>query len=179
MSILLIKPTLLLAGLSALTACPLLDVEVEVPEVCLAYADLQVDGVPGDPAPSTHHSFSIDDLSGFHPITDLDADVAFLRAEVLARSGIADFGFVGAVRITIQSGDDSSTLPPLVLYQCDGDCATGGGALDLPAAAEHDVLDYLRGESLIVDLELSGPAPRDDWSMSISVCFAARARYTY
>lgn len=160
-----------------LTACPLLDVEVEVPEVCVGYRDLPIEGVPSSPTTTVHKSFGVDDLSGFHQITDLDAEASFARAAIVAKSGITDFGFVEAATISIRSPD--SELPPLVLYTCDGDCVPANGALDMTAAAQHDVLAYLRGDSLVVEVELRGALPEQAWSTDIDVCFSARARYQY
>lgn len=165
-------------ALTQLGGCPLLDVEVEVPEVCVGYHDLPVDGVATDGVTTTlHERFAVDDLDALHQVTDLDADVGFVRAALLARAGITDFGFVDAARIAITSDDPA--LPPLVLYQCDGDCVPADGALDMLAAAQHDALDYLRGSSLVVDIELTGRIPREAWAMDVDICFTARARYQY
>jgi len=172
-------------GLSLLSACPLLDVDVDVPEVCVTFRELAVEGGPVEggpvePGPQTiHQSFAVDDLSQFHAITDLDAQVAFVRGELMARSGITDFGFVQAARIAIRSGDDGSTLPPLTLYQCDGDCAAAGGTLAMQPDVQHDALVYLEGDSLIVDVDLTGELPQQDWTMSVDVCFAASVHYRY
>ena len=171
------SPLVLAVAALLLTGCPLLDVEVDVPEVCVTYADLPVEAADRDGAVTIHRSFAVDDLSLVHRLTDLDAELAFVGAALIARTGIAGFAFVDAARISISSG--GSELPPLVLYQCAGDCVPADGALDMTAASEHDALAYLRGDGLIIDLELTGRLPTVAWTMTVDVCFAGRAGYTY
>jgi hypothetical protein len=178
------RPALLsVLAFATVPGCTLVDVEVRVPEVCLSYDELEVEGVPlPEGIDGTHtiqRSFAIDDLSSFHEITDHDADVAFVRGEILALSGISDFSFIDAARIVISSGDEGSTLPPLVLFECDGDCVAAGGALDMTPDARRDAVEYLRGNSLVIDIEMTGRPPADAWSMRVDVCFQASARYQY
>lgn len=176
----MIKPAFVFAlGISVLGGCPLLDVEVDVPEVCVTYRDLQVEGipVPTDETVTVHNSFAVDDLSAFHQITELDAQAAFVRADLFARAGITSFDFVDAAKISISAPD--SSLPPLVLYQCDGDCVASDGSLDMTPDTQHDALDYLKGESLVIDIEMTGRLPHDRWAMDIDVCFQASAHYSY
>lgn len=177
------RSILLASALALLPACPLVDVEVDLSEACVTYDETKIDAVPveaGVIARATiHRSFTIDDLSAFHRITDQDAEASFVRGEILALSGVDDFSFVEAARIVISSGDPESDLPPLLVYECDGDCVAEGGTLDMTAGAAHDVVDYLRGDSLVVDLELTGRPPTTAWSMRSELCFAANARYTY
>jgi hypothetical protein len=166
-----------LSLLSLLSGCPLVEVEVAAEEVCLAYADVQVDGFVGDGLATVHERFVVDDLEELHRITDLDADVAFVRAQLLARSGIASFDFVASAKVTI-SVDGDATLPPLTLYQCDGDCAPEGGTLDMIPSVQHDALAYLRADAVVIDVELVGAPPRAAWSLDAAVCFETRATYT-
>jgi hypothetical protein len=164
-------------GLSLLTACPLVELEVAAPEVCLRYPDVHVDGFDGATGVTTiHQSFVVDDLSAIHDITDGDADVTFVRGELLALAGVDGFAHVDAARITISGGDGASSLPPLTLYQCAGDCVPEDGTLDMTPEVEQDALAYLRLDAITVDLEVTGELPRDPWAMDVAVCFATSAR---
>src|SRR5690606_4491113 len=42
---------------------------------------------------------------------------------------------------------------------------------------QHDVLSYLRGDAITLDLALDGALPQVEWTMSVVVCFEGRARY--
>ena len=165
-------------GLVLLPGCPLLDIEADVPEVCLTYPNLQIPGVPAQS--SIKQTFVFDDLSAVHDLTNkLDANLEFVRAEVRATSGIENFQFVRAVHVVVSSGDPDSTLPPLTMYDCDGDCAPEGNKLEVPASLAHDAIEYLKSDSIVIDLDFQGDVPASSWTMDVDVCMKARAGYTF
>lgn len=163
---------LALVALSLVPGCPLLEAEVDVPEVCITYDEIHV-GAGVEVA----ERIVIDDLSELDELVTHAEELAFVRAEAIATSGIADFGFVEQARIAISPGAGDSAVPPLTLYACDGDCVSRADSLGLSAEEQHDVLDYLRGDAITLDLELAGELPQVAWTMSVVVCFAGTARY--
>jgi hypothetical protein len=165
-------------GLVMLPGCPLLEIEADVPEVCLSYPNLQIAGVPAQS--SIKQTFVFDDLSAVHDLTDkLDANLEFVRAEVRARDGIENFDFVRAVHVVVSSGDPDSTLPKLTMYDCDRDCAPEGKKLEIPAALAQDAIAYLKSDSIVIDLDFEGEVPESSWSMDIDVCMKAHAGFTF
>jgi hypothetical protein len=165
----------LLFGLFMLPGCPLVDVEADVPEVCLTYPNLQIQS----PAVSSAtESFVFDDLSAVHDLAKQDASLGFVRAAIRVTSGLPNLEFIDAVRVVVSSGDPGSTLPPLTMYSCDGDCAPDGNTLDLPATAAHNAIDYLRSNSVKIDLEFRGQIPAASWTMDVDVCMKGKASYT-
>ena len=173
------KSTLVLGiGLVMLPGCPLLDVEADVPEVCLTYPNLMI---PATPAQSSiQQSFVFDDLSAVHDLTDkLDANLEFVRAEVHLTSGAESLAFVEAVKIVVSSGDPDSTLPPMTMYDCDGNCAPAGDRLVIPAGVGNNAIDYLRSNSIMIDIDFRGQIPSTAWTMDVNVCMKAKAGYTF
>lgn len=171
------KLSLVGIGLAMLPGCPLLDVQADAGEVCLTYPNLRIPAAGGQT--EAQQSFSFDDLSQIHKITDkLDANVQLVRAEIRATSGISDFSFVQAAHLTVSSGDASSSLPPLEIYNCDGDCAPDGDTLELPASKAEDVIAYLKGNSIKIDLGFKGNLPTTEWTMDVDVCMKAKGSYT-
>jgi len=165
-------------GLVMLPGCPLLSIEADVPEVCLSYPNLQVQTEKG--LSSIKQTFVFDDLSAVHDLTDkLDANLEFVRAQVRATSGVENFAFVQAVRVVVSSGDPDSELPPLTMYDCDGDCVPEGNKLEIPAQLGHDAIEYLKSNSIIIDLDFQGEIPASSWTMDVDVCMKARAGYTF
>jgi hypothetical protein len=165
-------------GLAMLPGCPLLDIEADVPEVCLSYPNLQISGVPAQS--SIKQTFVFDDLSAVHDLTGkLDADLEFVRAEVRATSGIENFAFVQAVHVVVSSGDPDSKLPPLTMYDCDGDCAPAGNKLEIPASLAQNAIEYLKSNSIVIDLDFQGNVPESSWTMDVDVCMKARAGYSF
>jgi hypothetical protein len=163
-------------GLTLLPGCPLLNIEAEVAEVCLSYPNLEVTNPMAQS--SLRESFVFDDLSAIRELAEQDADLRFVRAEVRATSGVEGFAFVRAVRLVVSSGDPGSTLPPLTMYDCDGDCVPEGNALAIPAAVGGNAIEYLRGDSVLIDLDFEGEIPAGTWTMDVDVCMKGKAAYT-
>jgi len=164
-----------LSLLLVLPACPLLDVEVEVGEVCMTYHDVRVDptklGV-------TSESFVLDDLSAFDDLLELDTNLELTRAELRATSGVTDLAFINSAHVTLASGNPESTLPTLSVVDCDGDCLASGTTLSVPAGVQHDATEYLRSGSIVVELDVAGELPDHAWTMDVDVCMRGRAGYT-
>jgi hypothetical protein len=152
-----------------LAGCPLLDVQVEVGEIRLTHRDVVVDG-----AGPLSTSFVFDDLSGIHEITDRDTELELVRAELRPTSGPVDFAFVEAATVTLAS----DTLPELVAYDCAGDCVTGDGTLEIRAAVQRDVVDYLRGDSVTVAIDLAGETTAS-WTMDVDIYVRGRVHESY
>jgi hypothetical protein len=163
-------------GLVLLPGCPLVDIEADVPEVCLSYPNLQIPAQKG--LTSLKQSFAFDDLSKVHDLAQLDAKLEFVRAEVRVTGGVESLAFIEAVHIVVSSGDPGTTLPPMTMYDCDGNCVPDGAKLEVPAALGNDAIDYLRSDSIIIDLDFRGQIPPTDWTMDVDVCMKARAGYT-
>lgn len=168
------KPVLALIALSMLPACPLLEAQVEVPEVCITYDDIAVLAA----ATEVHEQIVVDDLSEIHELVEHAEDLTFKRAEAIAVTGVNDFSFVTSARIAIAPGRGDAAVAPLTLYQCDGDCVSRADTLALSDDEQHDVLDYLGGDAITLDLDITGDLPQVQWTMSVVVCFEGTARYT-
>jgi len=169
------KSTALASTLFMLSGCPFLEVEVEISEVCLTYEEVRVEGVAG--GTTSNQTFAFDDLAPIHDLLELDAKLQFVRAELRATSGVANFGFVDAAHLTVASGDPESTLPTLAILDCDGDCLANGTTLEVPAAIQHDAVEYVRAESVVVGIDLVGELPTESWTMNVDVCLRGKIRY--
>jgi hypothetical protein len=165
----------LLAGLATLPGCPLADVTADVPDVCLTYPNLQIQ----TPAvTSATQSFVFDDLSNVRDLVKQDASLQFIRAELRVTSGLDNLDFVQAVHVVVSSTDPATPLPPLTIYNCDGDCVPDGNTLELPAGLAENAIDYLRSNSIKVDLSFVGQIPAASWTMDVDVCMKGSASYT-
>lgn len=163
---------LALATLSLVPGCPLLEAEIEVPEVCITYDELEVLAVP-----EIHQRIVVDDLAEIQDLIEHAETLRFRRAEAIAVSGIDGFDFVDTARIAIAPGADDASIQPLTLYACDGDCVSHAESLALSDDEQLDVLGYLRGDAITLDLDLTGELPPVRWTMSVVVCFEATARF--
>ncbi|MEP6862430.1 MAG: hypothetical protein ABJE66_17530 [Deltaproteobacteria bacterium] len=165
----------LVASLLVLPACPLLDVQAQVQEVCLTYRGVTIPGVPVGQT-SIDQSFTFDQLQGAKDLADADAQLTFTHAEVRAVSGVSDFSFVQTADLSIASGDPNSTLPTVSVFDCEG-CGTSAAALDVDNAATVPVQDYIKTGSLIVTIALQGTPPANDWVADVDVCMTGNISY--
>jgi hypothetical protein len=165
----------LVASLLVLPACPLLDVQAQVQEVCLTYRGVTIPGVPVGQT-SIDQSFTFDQLQGAKDLADADAELTFTHAEVRAVSGVSGFSFVQKADLSIASGDPNSTLPTVSVFDCEG-CGTSAAVLDVDNAATVPVQDYIKTGSLIVTIALQGTPPANDWIADVDVCMSGNISY--
>ena len=165
----------LLASLLVLPACPLLDINAQVQEVCLTYRGVTIPGVPVGQT-SIDQSFTLDQLQGAKDLADADAQLTFTHAEVRAVSGVSGFSFVQKAELSIASGDPNSTLPTLTVVDCEG-CGTSAAALDVDNPTTVPVQDYIKTGSLVVTIALQGTPPANDWVADVDVCMSGNISY--
>ena len=169
------KTLLLLGtGLFLLPGCPLLDIQADVPEVCLTYPNLQVTNP--EATGSIQQTFAFDDLSKVHDFIDQNANVQFVRASIRATSGVDSLAFVDSVKVVVSS--PTGTLPPMTMYDCDGDCVPDGSTLEIPASVADNAIEYLRQDSIVIDLDFQGQIPAGTFTMDVDVCLKGSASYT-
>ena len=150
-----------------LAGCPLLEAEIEVGEARLAYRDVEVDATG-----PLSTSFVFDDLAAIHEITERDAELELVRAELHPTSGDVDFTAIESARVTLST----ATLPELAAYDCDGDCIAADGSLAIPAAVQGDIVDYLRGDSVTIALDLAGTVS-ESFTMDVELYVRSRVRF--
>lgn len=170
-------------GLSLITlaaGCPLLEVEADMPEVCMTHHDVEVAGVPADYAMGIDETFAFDDLSAFDQIKDLDADLRFVSATIRATYGVGNLAFIESASVEIASNDPTSTLPTRAIYACDaGSCPAKDNALAIPVQDQDDALEYIRSGSISIGLQATGNMPTESWKMDVEICVAGRASYVF
>lgn len=161
--------------LAFVAGCPLLDVQVEVSEVCISYPGNQVEPAPAGMTDITSE-IRIDDLGKLGALAELDAELRFVRAEIRATAGIEGFAFVGGAQVTVASGDPDAALPTVVAYQCaDGGCLPEGAVLALPSDFQQDAVAYLRTGSIVAGLSVHGTLPTQAWSFDLDLCVEGSA----
>lgn len=166
------------ATLPLVSGCPLVDIEIDVPEVCISASSIEIAGV-GD----------LPDIEG-EIVLERSIDITAQIHEM--RASLADLGTAGTLRLrsldvsiapspTAPESLDfvrglelvfvtpNGTLPPLLAFDCD-DCPTTARTLDV-AVRPLDFLPYLDADVLHLDAAIRGDLPREPWSMSIDTCF--------
>lgn len=168
-------------GLSLITlaaGCPLLEVEAEMPEVCMTQKDIEVTGVPLGQNTAITETFAFDDLSAFDALDELEANVRFKSATVRATYGVGDLAFIDMAHVVISSNNPDSNLGPLTVYECDGNCPAKDNALAIPVTTQDNALEYVKSGSLAIALDAAGFMPSSDWKMDVEICVAGTASYS-
>lgn len=160
-------------GLCLLPGCPLLDIQADVPEVCLSYPNLEITNPI--PQSSAKQTFTFDDLSKVHDVLQKNANVEFVRAEIVASAGIENLDFVQGVKVAVSATDGS--LPAMTMYSCDGDCVPDGNALEIPASLAGNAIEYLRKDSITIDLDFRGEIPVGTFTLDVNVCLKGSASF--
>jgi hypothetical protein len=178
MSTTMFKSAALASVLVALAGCPLFEAEVEVGEVCMTYEDVVVDPSLNPVPNGAGATFTFSDLAPIHDLLDLDADLEFVRAEIRPKSGVTSLDFIQSAHVTVASGDPESTLPTLSVLDCDGNCFSDG-TLTVPAGVQHDAVDYVKSESVVVGIDFQGTLPEQAFTVDVDVCMRGKISYTY
>ena len=161
------------------TGCPLLDVSASVPEACLTYKDIQIDGVPAENAAAIHSVFTFDDLGGLKDLEKYDADLHFTRGTITGTHGVGNLAFISSAKVDIASGDPDSTLPTRTFYDCAlGNCPAEGKSMDLPVSDQDNAIAYINTGSLVVALDATGNMPTEGWTMDVELCVEGSASYS-
>lgn len=172
MKLFAVAPALLL-----LTGCPLLDVEVEVAEVCITYNDVPIEGVPLEALDHVETTVLLDDFAELRELVSRqDVDLRFTRAEIRAVD-VPSIGPITSARVVVASGDPESTLPTLTVVECTDNCLVDGTTLAISADVQESALEYVKSASLVVDLDLHGRLPATQWHADIDVCMSGRAGF--
>ncbi|HTR56223.1 MAG TPA: hypothetical protein VMJ10_36365 [Kofleriaceae bacterium] len=151
--------------------------KVDVTDLCVPYNGVQIKSV----APGTttlDHQFTYDKLGALQSLAASIEDLTFVSIDGHAASGVPDLSFIQAAHVTVGTGNPNSSLPTVDAYDCDGDCVPDGSSLSVPAALQQSAIAYIESGSVLVDLELDGDLPTQDWTVDIDLCFRGEAGYS-
>jgi hypothetical protein len=157
-------------------ACTVAKADVDATDMCLSYSDVSIKGV----APGTttlDHVFNYDKLGLIQAFAKNVSNLQFVSITAQATSGITSFDFVQAADVTVASGDPTSMLPTVDVYDCDGDCVPDGDSLTVPSTFQTSAIDYIDTGSIVADLEIDGALPVDAWTMNVEFCFSGDLTY--
>lgn len=179
----LVHSSLYLAIATLVTACPLLEIELEVPAVCVTVQGVEVVGVPDDVSTDvslelvqtidiTEHVQGVRDALSEQGVSQTVTLASFSATIEPGVGAPSTFSFLEKFQVTLRDTSDVSNS--LSLVDCT-DCwdDTPVLAVDLPPV---DVTSYLDANAVELGVSLLGHFPRETWSMSVELCFGATVR---
>jgi hypothetical protein len=174
----LLAPLFALALASGFGGC-MLSVEAEVPDVEVTQHDVAFPGIPnasqlGDL--STGMSFTQE-----RPALDLpkgiDSSVQAVSIELTAKTGISDFDFLKALRITMVPKGGSEPIELINYEKATG--AVVGKKLTIASKNPVNILEQWKADSATFTVDVAGTLPEVNWTIDMSVHFAGKASYKY
>ena len=118
------------------------------------------------------------DLAPFNR-SDTTTQLQLKYVEFFAGTGIADFGFVDAAKITLQSTSGGAcNLADLVSYQRDPS-SPPQATLTFIGPDAVDLMPCLSAGSASLRTDFSGRLPTNSWSMEAKACLSGKARIHY
>ena len=161
---------------SACTGVTVAQAQVQVTDLCVPYDGVNIQAV--DPGTTVlDHVFTYSKLTAIQDLAADIKDLQFISLSATPVSGVSSLAFIDAAHVTVASGDPSSPLPTLDVYDCDGNCVPNGDTLDVPATLQTSALAYVETGSIIVDLEVDGQLPTTAWVIDINACFRGELDY--
>ncbi len=163
--------------LGMLSSCTVASAQVDVENVCVTYSDVQIAAV----APGTttlDHTWTYNKLAAIQALAAQVQDLQFVSIDAHATTGITSLAFVDAAHVTVASGDPTSALPTLDVYDCVGDCVPDGESLSVPSMLQQSAIAYVESGSIVVDMQIAGQLPTVDWTMDADFCFSGVIGYS-
>lgn len=171
---------LLAAAVSLGSGACTLSAEADVPDVEVTQHDIAFAGIPQasllGPV-STGMSFTQERPKLDLP-SALDSTVQAVKIELRAKSGIKNFDFLRALRITMApKGYEADPIELIYYDKADG--AVVGNTLTIASRNPVNILDQWKAESAIFSLQVAGMLPEEDWSIDMVMHFSGKISYKY
>ena len=168
------------AALAASSGACMLSVEAEVPDVEITQHDVGFEGIPSAAQLgeiSTGMSFT-QDLPALDLPKEIDSSVKAMKVELHVKTGITNFDFLRALRITMAPKDGSSEPVELINYEKVAGSVVGA-TLEITSKNPVNILDQWKTDSAVFNVQLAGTLPAEAWTIDISVHFAGKVSYKY
>lgn len=160
------------ALLLPLGGCPLLQIEADVPEVCISRTDVAVPGTLGQL--QTAVKVQLSDIQGLDELTE-DDELHFISFSAHPQGGGQELAGIQSAKVVL-TASEASGLPPILIFSCDGDCTDASGALTVKSSTDANIADYLSDGEATAEVELRGALPLRNFNVDITACLAGELK---
>jgi hypothetical protein len=155
-----------------------LSVEADVPDVEVTEHDISIAGVPragqtGDVA--GHVSFT-QTLPNLGLPKGVASNVDAAKIEFMAKTGISDFSFLQALRVTMTPNGSPAPIELINYEKAAG--AVVGKTLSVDSLNAVDILKDWKDKA-VFDIQFAGALPETAWTVDMSVHFNGKFSYKY
>ena len=164
--------SLLLAAVSACSP----SFQADLQDIEVTQRGIQVTGVPAaQPGPvSTTHSFTFSsDRMGW--AKKINADVEIHQVKITA-AGLPDMGFLQLARV-LASAPTSSQVVELMNY-VRNPLDPASPTVEASAPNPVDITELWQADQTVIELQIAGTLPTQDWSLDVTLNLSGRIAYS-
>ena len=167
-------------ALAALASACSLSVEAAVPEVEITQRGLKMSGVPkakliGDISVSSSFAFSSSNTAW---AKRMNSQVFVREVSVAGTGELSDLDFVKFARLTMADPTDSKGSTEIVSYdRCDE--ARSSSVIEVSMPAPIDITPLWSADKTVIELQLAGRLPEDDWAVDVTLKLAGKITYKF
>jgi hypothetical protein len=168
---------LVFAPVAFASACTVVSAQVDVSDLCVPYDGVTIHGV-AQGTTTVDHDWTFDKLAALQALASSVQDLQFVSIDASAASGVSSLDFIDAAHVSVASGNPAAMLPTVDAYDCTGDCVPDGSTLAVPSMLQQSAIAYIESGSVLVDLEVDGTLPVEDWTIDVQLCFRGDFGYS-
>jgi len=170
----------LLSAVASLLGGCTVSVEADVPDVEVVQHDVAFAGVPfaatlGDVSTQMTFTQSRPDL---RLPAEFDTSAQAMKVDLVAKTGITNFAFLRALRITMAPTNGTTAPVELINYE-KADGAVVGSTLSIPSVNPVNILDQWKADSAVFTVQIDGSLPEQAWTIDLHAHFAGKVSYKY
>jgi hypothetical protein len=171
--------TLAILLATAMGGC-MLSVESELSDIEVTQHDIAFEGVPnaallGDVSTALSFTQERPDLDFTN---GLDSSAQAVKVELIAKTGIQNFDFLRALRITMTPKVSTDEPIEIINYE-KADGAVVGATLTIPSKNPLNILEQWNADGAVFNVQVAGNLPEQAWSIDMSAHFSGKISYKY
>jgi len=165
--------------LAALTGACSFSAEADIPDVEITQNAVKMPGVSakatGDISVSSRFSFTSSNSAW---AKRLNSEVFVHRVTVAAGGGLSSLDFVAFARLTMADSASEGEPTEIINYdRCDQ--APSSSVVDVSPQAPVDITQIWSAAQTVVELQMAGHLPEQDWTVSVTLKLAGKITYKF
>lgn len=170
----------IIPALATLAAACTLSIEAKVPDVEVTQHGLKVQGVPqakliGEVSVTSSFTLSSSNTAW---AKRLNSEVFVHQVTVAAGDGLPNLDFITAARLTMADPTNSEGTTEIASYErSDGAQSTTVIEASMPTPIE--VTRVWSADNTVIELEMSGQLPEQDWTVDVTLKMAGTITYKF
>jgi hypothetical protein len=172
------KTRLFVPMLAALTGGCSPSFEADLPDVEITQHGLKMAGVPGAAVLGDTSVTSSFTLSSSTWTKRMNSQVFVHHVTITARGDLANLDFIRFARVTVAAPAISDGTTAIMDYERSPD-APSSSAIEVSLPAPIDVTSLWSANQLVIELQVAGQLPEQDWSVDVTLNLSGNITYKF